>query len=122
MFKKTLLIAVTIFAASVGFAIAQDYPPQDQPAQQENPSMGQTQHISGVVDKIDLEKKTISIKDSVTNESKEYTFNTATLFSRGTKSVTVDDLKKGDKVSLEVDAQKMVNTVRITPETQKPQN
>lgn len=123
MFKKiTLLFFVAIFAACIGYVAAQDYP-QDKPATEaQTPEMGQIQHVSGLVEKIDLQKKTITLKDAVSNKSKEFTFDAATLFSKGTAPTTANDLKKGDKVAVEVNAQSMISSVRITPEIQKEKN
>src|SRR5262245_56182087 len=128
MMKKSLFVVlVAIFALSIGYVAAQEgYSSPDQNAQQQqqqqaNPNMN-SQQISGVVEKINLEKRTITVKDAVTNQSKDYDFGDATLFSKGTSASTAKDLKKGDKVVLEVDSQNMVATVRITPETHTPQN
>jgi len=128
MMKKSLfLVLVAIFAFSIGYVAAQDATPDQnaqQPQQQQqqaNPNMN-SQQISGVVEKINMEKRTITVKDAVTNQSKDYDFGDATLFSKGTSASTAKDLKKGDKVVLEVDSQNMVATVRITPETHTPQN
>ena len=128
MMKKSLfLVLVAIFAFSIGYVAAQDATPDQnaqQPQQQQqqaNPNMN-SQQISGVVEKINMEKRTITVKDAVTNQSKDYDFGDATLFSKGTSASTAKDLKKGDKVMLEVDSQNMVATVRITPETHTPQN
>jgi hypothetical protein len=128
MMKKSLfLVLVAIFALSIGYVAAQGYSQPDQntqqPQQQQSPNPAmKNQQISGVVEKINLDKRTITLKDAVSNEKKDYEFSDATLFSKGTEASTSKDLKKGDKVVLEVDSQNMVATVRITPETQTPQN
>jgi Cu/Ag efflux protein CusF len=130
MLKKfSFLVLVAIFALSVGYIAAQssdqgaqpDQGVQQEQQQQQSPAM-KNQQISGVVEKINLEKRTITVKDAVTNQSKDYDFSDATLFSKGAESASDKDLKKGDKVVLEVDNQNMVATVRITPETQTPKN
>ena len=119
MLKRSILfMLVAIFAFSVGYAAAQSSSTSDQNAQQ-SPAM-KTQQFSGVVEKINMEKKTITLKDSVTKENKDYTFSDATSFTKGTESATATSLKKGDRVMLEVDAQNKVSTVRITPKTQNP--
>lgn len=123
MFKKfTLLFFVAIFAACVGYVAAQDNP-QDKPVEQgQTPEMSQIQHVSGLLEKIDLQKKTITLKDAASNQSKEFTFDAATLFVKGTEPVTANDMKKGDKVAVQVNAQSMISSVRITPEIQKEKN
>ena len=125
MLKKfSFLVLVAVFALSVGYVAAQSSDQgaqQQQQQQQQSPAMN-NQQISGVVEKINMEKRTITVKDAVTNQSKDYDFSDATLFSKGAESASDKDLKKGDKVVLEVDNQNMVATVRITPETHTPQN
>lgn len=112
MKKITFLILVAIFAFS-GYVAAQATP---DPAAEQSPAM-KAQQFSGVVEKVNMDKKTITIKDAATSEKKDFTFNDSTLFSKGTESAVAADLKKGDKVVLEVGSQNTITAVRITPET-----
>lgn len=130
MIKKFTLLFFLIFAVCVGYVAAQDYQPENQPAQEPKQSTeltGQMQNITGIVDKVDLEKKTITVKDAVTHEKKAFTFDTATSFSKENQPVTAGDLKKGDRVSLAVDPQNMVTTIKVeakestSPEKEKTQ-
>jgi Cu/Ag efflux protein CusF len=103
-----------LFGAFVCYAGA-----QNQPAQPTDPSQDQYQQapatdvqkttpVKGMIDKIDLEKKTITLKDETTKESKVYTFNDTTTFSKKDKVMKAEDLKKGDKVLFDVDPQNMI--------------
>jgi Cu/Ag efflux protein CusF len=114
MKKITFLFLVAIFAFS-GYVAAQSYTTPD-PAAEQSPAM-KVQQFSGVVEKVNMDKKTITIKDAATSEKKDFTFSDSTLFSKGTESATASALKKGDKVVLEVDSKNTLAAVRITPET-----
>lgn len=132
--KSTLLLFLLIFGA-FGYLAAQNQPsdqptsPSQQEPYQQDPAtdVQKTTEIKGTVDKIDLAKKTIAIKDEVTKESKEYTFNDSTSFSKEEKVMKAEDLKKGDKVLLHLDSQNMVVKVNwepaesTAPETEKPE-
>jgi Cu/Ag efflux protein CusF len=118
MFKKTtFLFLVAILTLSTGYLAAQYSQPT--PTDQQNTAMN-TQQLSGVVEKVNLEKKTITVKDAVTNKKTDYSFSDSTMFSKGTESATASSLKKGDKVAFEVDSSNLITTVRITPETENP--
>lgn len=125
MIKKFTLLFFLIFAVCIGYVAAQDYQPENQPAQQPKESTeltGQMQNITGIVDKVDLEKKTITVKDAVTHEKKSFDFDTATSFSKENQPLTAGDLKKGDRASLAIDAQNMVTTIKVestNPEKEK---
>jgi Cu/Ag efflux protein CusF len=129
MFKKSTLLMLLICSVCFGYAMAQDYQPENQPAQEPKHSTeltGQIQNITGVVDKVDLDKKMITVKDSVTNERKEFTFDAATSFSKQNLPASATDLKKGDRVSLAVDSQNMVAAIKVEdstkPEKEKTQD
>lgn len=112
--KSTLLIFMLLFGAFVCYAAAQNQPaqptdPSQDPYQQAPATEVQkTTPIKGIVDKIDLEKKVITLKDEATKVTTEYTFNDSTSFSKKDKVMKAEDLKKGDKVLLDVDPQNMV--------------
>ena len=78
-------------------------------------------NITGVVDKVDLEKKMITVKDAVTHEKKAFNFDAATTFSKENQPSNVADLKKGDRVSLAVDSQNLVSSVKIEPKESTPE-
>ena len=136
MFKKSTFLMLLICTVCFGYAVAQDYQPENQPAQEQNqPAQepkhsteltGQVENITGIVDKVDLDKKMITVKDSVTNERKEFAFDEATSFSKQNLPVSATDLKKGDRVSLAVNSQNMVAAIKVEdstkPEKEKTQD
>ena len=110
--KKTLFLLAVIFTASFAVATAQTYQPPDS---QQQLSVGQAyenQQVSGIVDKVDIAKKSVTIRNPTTNETTDYAFSSATIFSKGDQSAKPEDLKKGDRISLEVDS--MDRVVRLS--------
>jgi Cu/Ag efflux protein CusF len=132
MIKKVTLFAFLFLFACLGYALAQSqahppeerqFPPQQPLVNSEEPQQdqGQPQKLTGEIQKIDLEKKTITIKDEISRTTQDVDFNEATTFTKDAKPITIGDLKKGDKVSLEVDSQNIVTKVEIAvPESVPP--
>ncbi len=133
MMKRITLFAFLFLFACLGYAAAQSqsHPPQErqfpqpQPLinQQETPDQEQIepQKISGEIQNIDLEKKTITIMDTTSHATQDVDFNDSTTFSKDANAITIGDLKKGDRVSLEVDSQNIVTKVEIAvPESVPP--
>jgi len=133
MIKKVTLFAFLFLFACLGYALAQsqEHPPQEQQQPPQQPlaneqaqpqQAGQPQKLTGEIQKIDLEKKTITIKDEISRTTQDVDFNEATTFSKDAKPLTIGDLKKGDKVSLEVDSQNIATKVEIgvVPESVPP--
>ena len=124
MFKKSLWI-MAILLASVGFVMAQstDQPATDQPAAETAPPAETTQpvvteqntQVQGTVGKIDHKKMMIKLKVDTTGEEKEFTFTDTTTFSKDEKSIEHMELKKGDRVLLELDASNNLLSVAIQP-------
>ena len=132
MIRRFTLFAFLFLFACLGYALAQSqaHPPQERQFPQEQPLVkeqaepeqaGQPQKLTGEIQNIDLEKKTITIKDETSRPTQDVDFNDATAFSRDAKSITIGDLKKGDRVSLEVDSQNIATKVEIAvPEAVPP--
>jgi len=132
MIKKVTLFAFLFLFACLGYVLAQSqaHPPKERQYPQEKPLVeqpqtpeqtGQPQKMTGEIQNINLEKKTISIKDDTSHTVQDVDFNDTTTFSKDAKPITINDLKKGDKVSLEVDSQNLVTKVEISaPETVPP--
>ena len=123
MFKKSLLI-VALLLASVGFVMAQssEQPPAEtnQPAAQptetvQPAAVEQNTQIQGTIEKIDHKKMTMTLKDEMSGQDKDFTFTDTTSFSKDEKSITHNELKKGDRVLLELDASNSVLRVTIQP-------
>lgn len=132
--KRITFFAFLFLFACLGYAVAQSqsHPPQEQqlPPQQplvnqqqtpEQEQTGQSQKLSGEIQNINLEKKTITIKDEISRTTQDVDFNDSTTFSKDAKAITIGDLKKGDRVSLEVDSQNIATKVEIAvPESVPP--
>jgi Cu/Ag efflux protein CusF len=124
MIRKMMSFAFLFMFACLGFAMAQtpSHPPEERQFPQNQPILDQKapdeeqtvpQKITGEIQNINLEKKTITIKDETSRTTQDVDFNDTTTFSRDGKAITINDLKKGDKVSLQVDVQNIVTKVEI---------
>jgi Cu/Ag efflux protein CusF len=132
MMRKITLFALLLLFACLGYAVAQSqshppkerqFPPQQPLVNEETPDQEQMgpQKLTGEIQNINLEKKTISIRDEISHTVQDVDFNDSTTFSKDAKAMTIGDLKKGDKVSLEVDSQNIVTKVEIViPESVPP--
>lgn len=131
MIRKVTLFAFLFLFACFGYALAQSqaHPPQERQFPQQQPLVDEQktpeqtvpQKMTGEIQAINLEKKTITIKDDTSHTAQDVDFNDTTTFSKDAKPITINDLKKGDKVSLEVDSQNLVTKVEIgSPETVPP--
>ncbi|MCI0411468.1 hypothetical protein L0222_01570 [bacterium] len=124
MFKKSLLIFAFLMA-SVCFVMAQssEQPPEtNQPAAQptetaQPAATEQNTQVQGTIAKIDHKKMMMTLKVETTNEEKEFTFTDTTSFSKEEKNITHNELKKGDRVLLELDSSN--NLLRVTVEPKK---
>lgn len=133
MIRRITLFAFLFLFACLGYAVAQSpsHPPDERqfPAkqpiidEQQTPDQEQTgpQKLTGEIQNINLEKKTITIKDGTSHTTQDVDFNDSTTFSKDAKTIVIGDLKKGDKVSLEVDSQNIATKVEIAvPESVPP--
>ena len=125
MTKKIMFLGLAIMlVASIGYVFAQDtsnqsnQPSQQQSTDQNMPGMSHDSSgtpVMGTVDKIDKDKKTVTIKDDATGQKKTLSFNDTTTWMNGTSAGTIDDLKKGAKVTFTVDQYNMISKGEITP-------
>jgi len=123
MFKRLMLVFLLILIASFSYGQSSDKPAeqvpatdQAQPAEQTPaPSAEQPKQIIGTIHKIDHEKMMLTLKDETTNEKKEFKFTDTTTFMKEDATITHKDLKKGDRVSLELDPQDAILKVSVLP-------
>jgi Cu/Ag efflux protein CusF len=130
MIRKVTLFAFLFLFAGLGYVLAQSaaHPPQERQFPQQQPLVDEQktpdqapQKMTGEIQAINLEKKTITIKDDTSHTTQDVDFNDTTTFSKDAKSITINDLKKGDKVSLVVDGQNVVTKIELaTSETVPP--
>ena len=130
-FTFLAFLFVALFAA-VAFAQSDQQSQEDQqqqmpgqqqqqtPAGQEQPAATQNQQLTGVIQKIDPAKKSITIKDETTKTTQDVDFSETTMFSKSGQSMTANDLKKGDKVTLEVDSTNMVTKIDVVTDQVPP--
>jgi Cu/Ag efflux protein CusF len=130
MFRKVTLFAFLFLFGCLGYVLAQSaaHPPEERQFPKEQPLVDEQnvpeqtpQKMTGEIQAINLEKKTITIKDDSSHTTQDVDFNDTTTFSKDAKSITINDLKKGDKVSLLVDGKNVVTKVELaTSETVPP--
>jgi len=132
MFKRLLLIVLCLVAGSICYAQSSDQPADqpkpDQPQVTEQPTTDQPAEMAteqnktfnGTISSIDHKKMEITIKDDTTKDKQKFTFSTSTAFTRDGATITHDELKKGQHVSLEVDSTNAVTKIDVTPKVEEP--
>ena len=101
---RTLTLMVALLLV-VGFSYAIAEPGstyQRQESQKEEGTKPQTKAVIGTIVSIDMEAKKITIKDEVSGENDEYSFNDSTTFHEKDTTSSIDKVKTGDRVSLEI--------------------
>jgi len=109
--KITLLLFLTLFALSLSYAA-------DQNAQNKNAAAAQTSKLAGVVDKIDLNTKTISFRQDGSKQLQEIAFSESTVFQKQNGTARAEDLKQGDHVIIEVDSTNTITRLQLQPADQ----
>jgi hypothetical protein len=123
MFKKSMLVLLVLFIASFCYAQTNDKPAEQVPAneqaqpveQAQDTSTEQPKQIIGTIHKIDHKKMMFTLKDETTKEKKEYTFTDQTTFMKDDATITHNDLKKGDRVSVELDSKDTILKISLLP-------
>ena len=132
MFKKLLLVVLCLIAASFCYAQASDQAgdkqqpdqPQvsDQPKTDEPMATDQTtapdqsnKMLNGTISIIDHEKMEITVKDDTTKDKQKFTFTTETALTKDGAAITHNDLKKGDHINVEINAQNSATKIDVTP-------
>lgn len=110
MTSKTLaLLFVAFFAMAICHAAGQDpaqgQQPKTAPAQAAKTDQNLT--LSGTVDKVDLEKKSITLKNDGNGAKKSLWFGKNTAFFVNNQPGTIADVKPGSKITLQVDEYNM---------------
>ena len=127
MLRNLLLFLALFMLAGFTYAVAEPgstYQPQESETKEPkdpDEKQVQTRSVVGTIVSVDMEEKKITIKDEVTDENQEFSFNDSTSFHQEQTQVTVDKMKTGDRVSLEVDSQgnrivRMDNPSTVPPE------
>lgn len=122
-----VLLATLFCAVSLCYATDEtqpEYTPpnqeMDRPApestQVETSAQPATTTIDGTISKVDVANKKITVKTDL-EETRDYTFNDKSSFMRQNAPIRAEDLKKNDRVSLEVDANNVIVKLQHEKET-----
>ena len=119
--KLSLLLLIGLFLA--GFAYAQDKTktPDNSATASQNDTMAgnptdtsKNTQVTGTIDRVSLDAHTITLKDPATAESKDYTFNQSTAFKMKNKALKASELKVGDTITLDLDANNVATKGTVT--------
>ncbi|HET6267215.1 MAG TPA: hypothetical protein VFG11_05815, partial [Acidobacteriota bacterium] len=77
-------------------------------------TMAKTTQVTGAIDRISLDSHTITLKDPVSSESKDYSFNESTAFKMKNKALKASELKVGDTITLDLDANNVATKGTVT--------
>jgi len=80
----------------------------------------QSPKLTGIVDKINPEKKVITIRNEQTGAKQDLWFGEKTVFTAGETPATIQNVKVGSKVTIEVDEYNMITKVDLQSETAAP--
>ena len=72
-----------------------------------------TKMVTGKISKIDKDSNTITIKDDTTKEEQQFTLSSSATMTKDGSSITQSQLKKGDRVNVEVDGQNNVTKIDV---------
>jgi hypothetical protein len=117
--RITLILFLAIIAISFCYAdqnAQTDKPKQDKPAAAKS-TEAQASKIIGVIDKVDLTKKTIAFRADDSKQIQEIAFNESTVFQNQDASLKAEDLKNGDRVAIEVDSTNTITRLEFQSNT-----
>ena len=110
MLKKSILsVFVLLIAATLSFSEQ----PQTAPAPTGAPA--QNSQVRGVVNKIDMQTKIITIRDEATGQTQEISFDERTAFSKQSGKGAATDILQDDRVTVEVDSTNTAVSVTVEP-------
>lgn len=127
MKKLALFALLGLFVACFAFAQSEQ-PTQQQPSAypEQHPTATESKHMSstpivGTVDNIDLTAKTITVKTEKAGETKTFTFDDKTKWDAKEKMFKADNLKVGDQVTIQADANNLATKIKVKepPQSEK---
>ena len=72
--------------------------------------------LTGIVEKVNMDKKVLTLRDEKSGAKKDLWFGEKTTFTNGAGSTaTIQDVKPGSKVKVQVDEYNMITSIDITP-------
>lgn len=118
--KKLMLFAILgLFVACFAFAQSEQPTQPQQPAYPEqHPAASESKHMSsapvvGTIDTIDLTAKSFTVKVEKTGETKTFTFDEKTKWDAKEKMFKADNLKAGDQVTINADANMLATKIKV---------
>jgi len=114
------IILVLFFAVlAVSFAYAEEQGNQDKPKQDQSSAVQSTQaqssEINAVVDAVDMKTKMVKFKADGSTRIQEADFTESTVFGNQNATLKAEDLKKGDRVVMEIDSTNVITRVELQP-------
>jgi Cu/Ag efflux protein CusF len=113
-----LFAILGVFVACFAFAQSEQ-PTQQQPGAypEQHPTATESKHMSstpfvGTVDNIDLTAKSVTVKNAA-GESKTFTFDDKTKWDAKEKMFKADNLKTGDEVTINADANNLATKIKV---------
>jgi Cu/Ag efflux protein CusF len=117
--RITLILFLAIIAISFCYAdqnAQTDKPKQDKPAAAQS-TEAQSSKIIGVIDKVDLTRKTITFRADDSKQIQEIAFNESTVFQNQNAPLKPEDLKNGDRVAIDVDSTNTITRLEFQSST-----
>jgi uncharacterized protein DUF5666 len=126
--KKLMLFAILgVFAACFAFAQSEQ-PAQQQPGAypEQQPAASDSKHMSsssfhGTIDSVDVTAKTFTVKMDKTEETKTFSFDDKTKWEAKDKMFKADNLKAGDRVTIQADASNLATKIKVKEATAEKQ-
>jgi cytoskeletal protein RodZ len=119
MKKLALFALLGLFVACFAFAQSeqptQQQPsayPEQQPTASESKQMSSTPFV-GTIDNVDLTAKSFTVKIEKTGETKTFTFDDKTKWDAKDKMFKADNLKAGDQVTIQADANNLATKIKV---------
>ena len=115
--SKLLLFVMVAFLACAGMVLAQtdqtSQPPTSSPNSSDKNIQMNSPSMNGTIQSVDSAKKTITVRDANGTTTKVYTYADSTSFKKGDSTITVTDLKPGDKITFVANDQNSLSSVTI---------
>ena len=104
-----MIRTISLIAFLVCFAISFVYAAD----QKSGAAAAQSSKITGSIEKVDLTAKTITIRPDGSKQVQEIAFSDSTEFHKDNGTVKASDLKKGDRVTIDVDSTNMITRLDL---------
>ncbi len=123
MKKLALFALLGLFVACFAFAQSEQ-PTQQQPSAypEQHPAASDSKQMSsapivGTIDNVDLTAKSFTVKMEKTGETRTFTFDDKTKWDAKDKMFKADNLKAGDQVTIQADANNLATKIKVKEAT-----